>query len=393
MKVKILIIISLIMLVSCDSLLKITIGKYYMNHLYNGGELDKETYITELEYVEKNGSIYLILNHGDKKYSFLFDTGGYSGISEKIIDEFSGYYTDLTTGSNDINGISQGHIIFCVDEIMLGTKSIKNMNFAIENYSNEDLDGVIGADFLSGKIFKFNLEKNSISFSNKKIKLDKINFKEFRIKKRWDKVYLLKIKLQNNTTKKFILDTGSDGLMKLSNSDVFLNPLREKKMLVMVQGAYSIHEKEVSYLQFKNFNCLSLNIDTATIIVSKDYKENLLGSPIFMNSLVVLDCIDNKIYLENRSINKLGQKIPGENISFGWVKDSLRVVQINPDMDKFGIKIFDQVIDINGYSTKATIEDFQKFIDTQKDSSFLDISFQRSGNINKVRLNKQQLGF
>lgn len=56
-----LILIIILLFTSCKTIILSTVGRYYMNHMFNKGTIDLKTFYTEIPYEIDGNSIYLIV--------------------------------------------------------------------------------------------------------------------------------------------------------------------------------------------------------------------------------------------------------------------------------------------------------------------------------------------
>ena len=377
------------MLSSCNKLITSTVGKYYFNHIHNEGTVTESEFYTEFPYEIKNNRIYLKVRQPEteKEYRFIFDTGGYSSISESIINDFEGEIMDYQFSTKDVNGYRVPQTAFRLNTISIGSLIIKDKNIVVTSYPTKDFDGIIGADLLKGKIFVFNPIKKIIIITNNKEVIKKDLFNSWKLKKRWDMKYLIK-----TNKNKFILDSGFDGFLSINEKSGKNEVLIEKKMKIAIEGASSVKSRKMVYLQLKNFSFKRICMDTANISVFSDFNENLLGSHILHKGITILDFINNKIYLKkNLKIKSIGNPPPIAGVYFGFFNGKVVVSQVDIKLENINIEPLDILLEIN----KIKINSKEYSNGSLQKIARLDVNhfvLERNGEKIEIDLTKKMLG-
>lgn len=334
---------------SCSKVLQSTIGRYYINTIHNTGTVVSGGFQTSIPFKTLDNHIYLNISGRDtaKQFSFLFDTGAYSGISEEIVAEFDGFYNNHNFSTKDVNdSTSSPQRTFALERLSLGNLDIFNLNFVVTNYQDENLDGIIGSNLLEGKIFIFNPYTDTVTITNNQGLIDESKLQSYKLKKRWDKRYFLKLR-SNTDTRRYMIDTGFDGF--LLTNEPFANDLilKQKRMRIPIMGAYSTGIQEIAITQIKNFNLNNISIDTANIELSNF--GNLLGSEIFHHGITILDFIDNRIHFEkDLAIPFIGQPPYEKDVYFALYENNTVVATVDVSLDSINIAPFDIVLKVNG---------------------------------------------
>jgi hypothetical protein len=388
-------IIILIMLSSCNKIVTSTLGKYYMNQLYNGGNVKERLFYTEIPYTIVNNKIFIKIKSPktQKEYKFILDTGGYTEISASLIPEFENYLTDFQGATKDINLQKTPQNTYCFKAIQIGDITINNINVIATTFPTKGFDGIIGSDLMNKKIFILNPHSKKLIITNNKKGFDKIKFNSYRLKKRWDLKYLIKANYGLNKGE-FILDSGFNGFLSL-NKDFKKQSkvLAKKNVKIAMVGASSAYTQKTTYFQLQNFNFNNVHIDTANLSVFPILKENLLGSHFLNQGEVVLDFIKNKIYIEKTlKIKTIGPPPILGDVSFGLFNKKIVVAQVNTESKHLNIEPLDILLKIN--NKKIDPKGYSK--ELIKEKAFLSINhfvLERDGKKIEIALTKKMLGF
>lgn len=133
----------------------------------NGGELvhgiNKKSTIP----FELNGHPILIkayLNNSSQEYTFIFDTGALTVISEQLVNEF-GLENGIPVNAHGTGGKTKKVNLVQLDRVVVGNAEVKNIAAVVVDLSEhfgENIDGILGSNFLRFFQVIIDYQKNEI---------------------------------------------------------------------------------------------------------------------------------------------------------------------------------------------------------------------------------------
>ncbi len=347
--------------------------------MHNGGTVSNENYSVEVPYEIINGQIILKIftsKNSKDTLNFLFDTGSYSGVSLDVYQHFSGDFANLRTNRTDGNRVTTETEIYSAEELYIGELLIEDFNLAVDEYVNENLDGIIGSDFIEDKVITFDFPKNKLIISD--ILPDNMTSDyQFNLTKDWSKLYSAKINLEEQKMK-FVFDTGRTGFLETSDKLKIMDNNHSSSYEIIGRDAKGYRSVTVTYIQTKNLAFGKNNIDNAIIIKSSDYSSNFLETKILMENKVILDCMNMQMILKlaDDKIKINTKQFPTHSFAFGWL-EGLKVVSKKVEVLAIDLELFDEIIEINGTKTLDSEEKVGQLLNSLKNEKIWYLKIRR----------------
>ncbi len=345
---------------SCTSVLRRTLGNYlYKKDFLPSARPKDDEFYTEIPYELRDGwtIIKVKLNSSSKEYSFMFDTGARSYITDSIANELQLYPTRYVK-SRDTNGSVIDAGLYKID-IAIGKFRLKNVGVLsksnFENLSKNcyQIDGIIGANTLNQAVFHFDSEKNVLHITNSIDRIPEIK-RQNKIKlinHNWNGQSFVKAKV-NKQKGKFLFDTGSANLL-------FIKAKRRsreepiKRRVAYVGGLHSSKLATVSFYKIQNIRLGKENakIFKEDVAISYSNVENNLGNGILKKYLVTLDRNKKRLYLSNRNVET--EKLEISNLQFDYKLGKALVSSqtIDCKLQKMGLSLGDTITSVNDIKT------------------------------------------
>lgn len=388
MKTKSLLLLFPLLLLSCVSILKNTVGRVILTKSEKEFVFKKNTQV-EFDYEIDNGLIVLkmSINNVDS-LRFILDSGAKTCLSEKSAIILGGTLTSGSNTSKDNNSVQVKSKIYFFDSLVFNCLKLKNLK--IRSFVNLPLnvDGIIGSDFMADKIVSINAKNKKITFTTRKN--DYKNSHVIKISKGWDGRYYINAKIENRNYK-LLFDTGHTGWISIQDS-LTLESQKKASYITKSINMHSYNFKVVDYYDIPTIEIGGYYLEndvirlTKTIGLKKDY--GLLGFNFFHNQDVVFDFIKKRIFFEMLNTESKINYFPPINF---YVKDGLRILNIEPSIfNETGIRPDDQVYSINKFripSSNDEINDFflKKEYHIYKDSLELEILRGDSSFVKKIK--------
>ncbi len=225
----------------------------------------------------------------DKTYDFLFDTGGLTSITDKVIKE------------QKLKPVFQNRKMSKYSVKLTLSDNILNFDFtALKRYRNLSPiadGGVVGRDFFNHRIFKIDYRKKIIYFLNDVPKHKRTNELSFY----WEYVVPPYATMTIGGIKaKVCLDTGYS-----SRSGLGLAVCRDMFDKLNIDSLY--HFKMFSLLKndtinktcFKaNFQISEVKINNYEMFIRENSRLNIVGNYFFQDYTIIFDFKNNKFYFE-----------------------------------------------------------------------------------------------
>ncbi len=347
---------------SCTLVLRRTLGSYlYKKDFLPAARPKEEMFYTETPYELRDGwtIIKVKLNNSSKEYSFIFDTGARSYITDSIASELRLYPTRYVK-SRDTNESVIDAGLYKVD-IAIGQFKLKDVGVlsksSFENLSKNcyQIDGIIGANTLNQAVFHFDSDKNILHITNSidRIHESKRQNKLKLINHNWNGQSFVKAKV-NKQKGRFLFDTGSANLIFIKEKRrSHVEPI--KRRVAYVGGLHSSKLVTISFYKIQNVRLgkESEKIFKEDVAISYSNVENNLGNGILKKYLVTLDRNKKRLYLSNRKVET--EKLEISNLQFDYKLGKVLVSSLTIDckLQKMGLSLGDTITIINDIKTDS----------------------------------------
>ncbi|MFV0419866.1 MAG: retropepsin-like aspartic protease [Dysgonomonas sp.] len=338
-----------------------------------------------------------------KEYSFLFDTGAITGISQKIVDEIQPRaLTKIEL--NDSENRRDSLPVYSLPEVTLGGVAFNDIPAFLfkESEIKEclNLDGIIGSNLLHNSVVRFSSEKKTISITNnpENFQLKKENATEMIVTPDQGSPILKTTLIDRGTANvELLFDSGFTGVYALAIRHLYL--FKEHDIFSLIEkgwGASSytffgradetlqyrlrVPELKIGNLQLKN-----------TLIESTMDDNSRVGAALFQFGDITLDFRNRLFYFEQYSgkDTNLYKKCLPVTVSPSDGKFIIGILWNDKLKDK--ISVGDEVLSIE----KVNLEGLDKCkaflagLDFSAKDSFLFTIKDKDGNIKEVRIDKE----
>lgn len=156
-----------------------------------------------------------------RKYRFIFDTGGYTVLSEALIARLKGVrkgsYIDVKDGNSTVGRVET----FVLDQLEIGGLVFKDVGFAKIGFTESEwfrclgLDGTIGPNVMKEAVWQFDLQTRRIECADRRDKLA-TGSDAYHVDVHTNNVYKPYVDIQmGNTLHRVGFDTGFNGFLQL----------------------------------------------------------------------------------------------------------------------------------------------------------------------------------
>ena len=271
---------------------------------FNGLCFAQTTVVASVRMEIKNSLIYLdsVSVNGLSSRNFIIDTG--SGLM--VLDE--GFVSrlnlpdkgkrDKAISGKDVQGNVARKRLVRIDSLKIGKLLFYNLEAVVTDLSvvNEEMEGIIGANCLTSKIWKLDFPANKIDVLSK---VDASEFK-YRIPLKMKKgLPHLNLKIAGIVLKDVLFDSGNANRFSLPSKDSILLKDKSDKDIyssVLAGSLFGREEKVVRTKQslFTSVYLDRLKVDSCYAVFIGKYRA--IGIPFVQASAIVIDYPNKKLY-------------------------------------------------------------------------------------------------
>lgn len=360
---------------------------------------ENNDFLYEIPFEYHHGEIIIKIEVGGREYNFLFDTGGYTMITDAV-RESNNFETIAEKQLSGANQITKYTNVVKVDSLSLGGLVLKNVNaYQISLDKSPTLNciidgGIIGAEIIKNYIWYIDFPNRKIIVTNDLKKIEGLN-QTIRLpvylNSHYQPYLLAKV---NNIEQWIMFDTGSTTLLRMSKQDA---DRYVKKEYTIEGGNIETHNGVLNENSFVfNGNCEvgSFKLTNKPIYYTSSSNLTLLGNPIIKDYIVTLNFPENKIYLlpivENPP--KEGWETFGFTLALEAAKHVVKTIVKGSTADKY-VNIGDEIIAIN--DADVTCSNFcnckEYFDNILEKEEQIKLSVKREGNVSNIVLSKEKL--
>lgn len=388
-----------ILLSSCSSLKLMKVLK--------SGNVPQQNYFETIPFQLRAGIPIVEAKINGVNGFFLFDTGAPNVISKEFSELLN--LEVVTTGNVSDSG---GNVIAKQSFVNLDKVEIGNVDFVdtgaiIQDFNASDvmrcldIDGIIGANLMRKSYVKINNQNQTISITDR-IENFKITdtYVSIDFNQNVSGTPLINLELNDTKFSNVEFDTGSNGHISLPNH--ILNSLETQKPLNKLSAfGSSTHgvggKSKNDTIQYAVINNIDLGkFSFNNQIVKFSQHGNTIGYEFFKNFDMVLDWVNNKIYLlENKTYNY--SSITHFGFSVDVRQNGIYVGSILENSEAENqLIIGDQILKINdnNFETISYNEVCNNIINNKweyNDNNQLTISIHRDGKTHTFNLEKMKL--
>lgn len=335
--------------------------------LVNSGEIVHGNNTKSVIPFEINGHPIFIkgrLNNSEEEYTFIFDTGALTVISQQVAKELK-VQNEVEVEVRGSGGNTETVNLVQLNSILVGNSEVKNCAAAVVDFSGKfgsDMGGILGSNFFKFFQVSIDYQKKELILLQGAQPLLKTE-DEIRIPFETDMKYGLAPKIEcvidgeiNGTG---LIDTGFPGIISLPISMMKkTESFQEGKVLAakgsMTGGMFGMEEEsyllrvntlEVGSLKLANIPSMSHSLDDEHI---------LFGNTFLSKFKVTLDYPAKEMVLQPHEMS-FETNIPSYGLTLAR-KDKKTIVSgiwDNSSASRSGIKLGNEVVEINSHDARA----------------------------------------
>ena len=299
-----------------------------------------------------------------KEYRFLFDTGAPCVISPKLYQQLK-LKKSAISKIGDSNGVKQKQIYTTLPQIKIGNIAFQDIGAVVMDLNASEVisclafDGIIGANLMRTAKWEIDYQTKTLHFSDD---INKLNIEGENFVLDFHPVSsgtpYIDVMVDEVTVKGVTFDTGSSGYLSLPAKyfkELYLDSNSRKWGYgINGYGAYGASSLDTSFsVKTKNITIGNLE-KTNKVIELVNRNKEILGNQFFKNYRVIMDWDTERItlyptldtYGKNENLNTFGHALQFEN-----QKVTISYIYNNSPADKAGLKIGDEIVEINGQKT------------------------------------------
>ena len=378
----------IICLTSCTFLIQETIGRKVVSEKYpkimNSGTIF--TFTIPFTFVNGSPCISVKINDLDSSYHFIFDTGSFTYVSENIIEE----KTNLNRQTYDSNGKGSNTYDVELNKIYFNNFCFNNIKIkSLKDFKLENIDGVLGVDFMIGKVFYFDLKNQLLTISNKNIpiKTKTDNIYESKLYKSWDNRFYIKVDIFNRNEKLFF-DTGCNTFIYL-NDENLVDFKEGKSYLKQSQGAFSSSYVIRNYYDIDSMELFEIQFHDLTI---QSNEKNVFGAGVFSKMDIKIDFIKNRLFFyNNKELIFFEKETPNSEIVLGWDNFLyIKEIEVNA-FSRTNLLPGDKIISIDNNKVPDKLNDLILYIKNEASKSKYVFEIQRGDSVFTCEIDRKLL--
>ncbi|PSR12692.1 MAG: hypothetical protein DA408_17630 [Bacteroidetes bacterium] len=357
----------LVLLTSCA-----TYHRIKSNHLVTRATLGAQNFYQTIDYEYLYSLPVFSVEIENKTYRFIFDTGGYTVFSDRLMDELSNIrevsYIDVKDGNNQTARIRT----YLLDELKIGGIPFRNVGCAKIGFTEADwftclgVDGTIGPNIMKTCLWLFDNTTQSLVLTDQKDRLailqqgTRVPIKTNNIDKP-----LINFSI-GNYTNELTFDTGFNGLLTLMqprDSLLFEGYPSIEKIGHRSNAGNSIVRKNTRLVQLDTIHIGGLVLTGPIARVEANSSSNSLGSRIFETHQVLFHLAADEVYFQRFRAGTTSDEI--QSFGFGYEFAAGKIIvsyvyQPSP-ASRLGLVAGEEILRINGQAYH--FEDYCDFID------------------------------
>ena len=323
----------------------------------NTAHLEKENFYYEIPFEYKNGLIVIKVQIGSSLYDYIFDTGGYTLITDDIQNKNNfPVLTTQTVGSS--NKLKTQVNIVKLDSLHIGPLSFKKVG-AIQMDINSPTvkctadGGLIGAALISSCIWQIDYHQKKIFITDRLEQLKGLD-KALKVPVSLSKTLMPYIQVKiNGKNQKFLFDLGSTGYFSMTSKKAL--QLAGNSTIYEKSGAASESINGDVYLPVRTFKADQIEIKklkflNQPVLFTEAETDELIGSQIVKDFVVTLNFKAKEIYFLpiQDSIIQKGWETFGFSLGYKDGEIFIKVIDTGLSAQKAGLQLNDRVLRING---------------------------------------------
>lgn len=335
------------------------------------------------------------------RYDFLFDTGGYTVLSEALKDKAGGVHPKSYIDVKDANNQTARIHTYMLDQLAVGPVAFQDVGFARIGFTEADfflcpgIAGTIGPNIMKTCIWYFDYDNHRIIVTDQLEKIPGIETaKRIPIKTNNINKPLMEFTIDGQTGR-FTFDTGDNGFITLQQP--FVGGLGRdypsiSKMGQTVQAGHSKVREDVSLFRIDSIRLGEVLLENA-IAVSRNSPAHSLGAGIFDAYNVVFNLGQDEVFFIQRE--NASPKAEWRSFGFGIdMKDqklAVGFIYSDSPASKAGIQAGDELAKINGEVLRFS--DYCDFLNNFELQHLEEIELElvRNGERFKAKLRRERI--
>ena len=373
------------------------------NNLVTKATLPEERFYEEIPFTLVHGlpAVPVFIGQDSTPHQFLFDTGGYTVLSEALKNKAAGVHPKSYIDVKDANSQTSRIHTYMLDRLVVGAVPFENVGFARISFTEADffscpgIAGTIGPNIMKECIWYFDYDNHKIIATDQLERIPGIETAS-RIPVKTNNIYkpIMEFTVDGQPGQ-FTFDTGDNGFITLQQP--FVESLRRQypsaaKLGQGIQAGHSLVREDVALLRIDSIHLGEVLLEEA-IVVSRNSPAHSLGAGIFGHYNVVFNLGQDEVFFIKRENPSVKRELRSFGFGLGLEGQKLTVefLYTNSPASKAGIQLGDELALINGKAYQFS--DYCDFLNhfELEPAEEIELELIRNGERSKVQLKKEKI--
>lgn len=399
MKRSIIILLLLPLLSACA-----TFHRVKSNRWLAKAKVQKQHFYQEISFtLQHNFPVFEVaLGKDNIPFNFMFDSGGFTVLSKRAIEQTNGIKKRSYIDVRDANKVTARVEVYELPRLMVGDVALEKVGFAQIGFTESALfscmgiDGTLGPNILKEDVWHFDYDAQKIIWTDDLGKIPQLD-QAIRVPISTNNIHKPWIPFTvGGVSKRAIVDTGANSLFAVPGVDtaIWQNQFPFVRTFGnQGQAGNSALSTNGAFIKMDTIAFAGLQLSPVIANVGQFLQDYILGNRIMEHYNLTFNLSENELYFHQRPGKKLKEEVTSFGCSFDFKNGQVVIGALyegGPAM-KAGIQSGDIVRKINGKSYSfANYCDFINNFEINQTSQ-LELEISRAGQKRVLQLEKKRL--
>ena len=300
------------------------------------------------------------LGQDSSLHRFVFDTGGYTVLSQKLIESASGKQRKSHINVKDGNSKTGRINIYKLDQLNIGSIPFEEVGFAEISFTESDffscpgIDGTLGPNIMKECIWYFDNDKLKLIFTDQLERIPGIAT-AIRIPIKTNNILKPLMKFSIDGQENYLtFDTGDNGFISIQQplgDQISRDYPSVTKFGQRIRTGHTEIQEAVKLIKIDSIGLGGiLSLENVLVSSRNSSSSHNLGIGIFDQFNVVFNLAQEEVYFIKRAAGSLRTELRTFGFGFDFVDQKLIVGYLynNSPAERAGLAIGDELVEIDG---------------------------------------------